>query len=108
MNALKKLNLTGSKLESLDDFPKFPCLEELVLDGNAVAAVTELPKLGHLKSLKKLSMTGTPLAEEKGDDLKKEVLIALMDKLKSLKEINGEGWDAELVADAVATKEQRI
>ena len=48
------------------------------------------------------------MAEEKGDDLKKEVLIALMDKLKSLKEINGEGWDDELVKDAEATKAQRI
>lgn len=105
MPALKKLNLTGSKLESLGDFPSFPKLEELLLDGNAVASLAELPKLGHLTSLKKLSMAGTPLAEEKGDDLKKEILIALMDKLKSLKEINGEGWDDELVKDAEATKE---
>lgn len=108
MTSLKKLNLTGSKLESLDDFPSFPQLEELVLDNNAVATVDQLPKLGHLTKLKKLSMAGTPLAEEKGDDLKKEVLIALMDKLKSLKEVNGEGWDDELMKDAKDTKEQRI
>ena len=108
LNSLKKLNLTGSKLESLSDFPSFPCLEELILDGNSIAAVAELPKLGHLTSLKSLSMKDTPLGEEKGDDLKKEVLIALMDKLKSLKEVNGEGWDDELVKEAVATKEQRI
>ena len=108
LTALKKLNLTGSKLESLSDFPSFPNLEELVLDGNAVAALTELPKLGHLTKLKKLGMAGTPLAEEKGDDLKKEVLIALMDQLKSLKEVNGEGWDEELVKEAKETKEARI
>ena len=30
-----------------------------------------------------------------------------MDKLKSLKEVNGEGWDDELVKDAQATKEER-
>ena len=100
MNALKKLNLTGSKLESLSDFPSFPNLEELVLDGNSIAAIAELPKLGHLTKLKKFSMAGTPLAEEKGDDLKKEILIALMDQLKSLKEVNGEGWDDELAKDA--------
>lgn len=108
MNALKKLNLTGSKLENLNDFPHFPCLEELVLDGNSIATIEELPKLGHLASLKKLSMQGTPLAEEKGDDLKKEVLIALMDKLKFLKEINGEGYDEELLKEAKETKEARI
>jgi hypothetical protein len=31
-----------------------------------------------------------------------------MDKLKSLKEVNGEGWDDELVKEAQATKEERI
>ena len=108
MTSLKKLNLTGSKLESLSGLPNFPQLEELVLDGNAVATIEELPKLGHLTALKKLSMQGTPLAEEKGDDLKKEVLIALMDKLKFLKEVNGEGWDEELVKECIETKEQRI
>ena len=108
MGALKKLNLTGSKLESLNDFPHFPALEELVLDGNSVASIDELPKLGHLSKLKKLSMQGTPLAEEKGDDLKKEVLIALMDQLKLLKEVNGEGWDDELAKEAKETKEARI
>lgn len=48
------------------------------------------------------------MAEEKGDDLKKEVLIALMDKLKCLKEVNGEGWDEELLKEAKETKEARI
>jgi len=53
-------------------------------------------------------MVGTPLAEEKGDDLKKEILIALMDKLKVLKELNGEPFDDELMKDAKDTKEARI
>jgi len=56
LGALKKLNLNGSKLESLSDFPSFPKLEELILDGNSIAAIAELPKLGHLTSLKKISM----------------------------------------------------
>lgn len=107
MKSLKKLNLTGSKLETLKELPQFPCLEELVLDGNSIAAVDELANLGHLTCLKKLSMGGTPLAEEKGDDLKKEVIIALSDKLKSLKEVNGEGWDEELFKECMETKEQR-
>lgn len=37
MPKLRKLNLTGSKLEVLADFPALPALEELILDGNAVA-----------------------------------------------------------------------
>lgn len=85
-----------------------PCLEELNLDGNAITSLEELPKIGHLSKLKKLSMTGSPLAEEKGDELKKEILIALMDKMKYLKELNGEPFDDELMNDAKATKQARI
>ena len=46
--SLKKLNLTGSKIESLTEFPTFPNLEQLILDGNSVATIAELPKLAHL------------------------------------------------------------
>ena len=105
MTGLKKLNLNGCKIESLDSFPMLPALEELVLDGNSIASIDELPKLGHLRGLQKLSMQGTPLAEEKGDDLKKEILIALMESMRSLKEINGEPFDDEQVKDAKETKE---
>ena len=108
MKNLKVLNLNGSKLDSLNNIPDMPCLEELNLDGNAITSLDELAKLGHLSKLVKLSMVGTPLAEEKGDDLKKEILIALMDKMKLLKELNGEPFDEELMKDAKETKEARI
>jgi len=104
MKSLRVLNLNGSKLDSLNNIPAMPCLEELNLDGNAITSLEELPKIGHLSKLKKLSMTGSPLAEEKGDELKKEILIALMDKMKYLKELNGEPFDDELMNDAKATK----
>jgi hypothetical protein len=52
-------------------------------------------------------MTGCPVSEEKADDFKKEVLIELMHKLKDLKKINGDGWEAELVADVKAEKLNR-
>lgn len=87
---LRKLTLNGCKVDSLADFPNLPALEELNLDGNAIASVDQLEKLGHLKNLKELSMAGTPLAEEKADDLKKEIFIALMDELPHLQKINGE------------------
>lgn len=51
-------------------------------------------------------MTETPLAEEKGDDLKKEVLI-LLDGL-DFKMFNGEEVTAEDIADAKAEKAERI
>ena len=41
----------------------------------------EVKKLGGLTSLKHVIFQGCPFADEKGDDLKKEVLIAL-DHLK--------------------------
>lgn len=48
----------------------------------------------------------TPLAEEKGDDLKKEVLI-LLDGL-NIKKFNDEEVTAEEITDAKAEKAQRI
>lgn len=48
----------------------------------------------------------TPLAEEKGDDLKKEVLI-LLDGLE-IKKFNEEEVTSEEIADAKAEKSQRI
>ena len=105
---LKKLNLTGSKVDSLAEFPDLPALEELVLDGNDIKTVDQLSHLKNLKCLRELSMGGCPVAEEKGDDFKKEVLIALMDELPRLNKVNGDGWDAEALAEAKAEKEQRI
>jgi len=105
---LKRLNLTGSKVDTLADFPHLPKLEELILDGNAISKVAELPNLRRLKNLREISLAGTPLAEEKGDDLRKEVLIALIEELKCLKKINGEGWDEEAAKEARDERAARI
>ena len=100
--------MTGSKVDTLANFPKLPALEELVLDGNDIKTVDQLKHLKDLKCLTTLSMGGCPVSDEKGDDFKKEVLIALMDHLPRLKKVNGDGWDAEALAEAKAEKEQRI
>lgn len=100
--------MTGSKVDSLANFPKLPALTELILDGNDIKTVDQLAHLKDLKSLVSLSMGGCPVAEEKGDDFKKEVLIALIDQLPRLVKVNGDGWDAEALAEAKAEKEQRI
>ena len=53
-------------------------------------------------------MAGTPIAEEKGDDLKKEVLILLYEHLPSLTKINGDAFTPEDLQEAMALKEERI
>jgi len=53
-----------------------------------------------------LNLTETPLAEEKGDDLKKEVLI-ILDGL-NFKMFNGEEVTADDIADAKNEKAERI
>ena len=49
-------------------------------------------------------MSGNPIVEEKGEDFKKEVLIALMDTVTNLQKINGDGWDPEYFAEVKAEK----
>jgi Leucine-rich repeat (LRR) protein len=82
--------LNGNKLEKLDHMPVLECLQELFLDGNQIASLAEISKLSGLKTLEHLSMGGNPIAEEKGEEFKKEVLILLYEHLPNLKKINGE------------------
>lgn len=105
---LTTLNVSGNKIEKLDPVPALPKLRELILDGNPIASAKELEHLKVLKSLTDLKMAGCPLAEEKGDDFKKEVLIALYEDLPSLKTINGDPFTEEDITEAMAEKENRI
>lgn len=65
----------------------------------------EVKKLAGLKSLKHVIFTGCQFADEKGDDLKKEVLIAL-DRLK-IKIINEDEVTEEDIQAAKEEKEER-
>jgi len=100
--------LNGNKLEKLDHMPVLESIQELFLDGNQIASMAEVSKLSGLKSLEHLSMGGNPIAEEKGDDFKKEVLILLYEALPNLKKINGEPFSQEDIQEAMALKEERI
>jgi hypothetical protein len=66
--------------------------------------LADIKNLDVLRNLIDLNLTGNPIVEEKGEDFKKEVLIALMDNLTKLQKINGDGWEAEFFAEAKAEK----
>jgi hypothetical protein len=76
------------------------------LHSNPIADLAEIGKLITFANLSELNLLESPLAEEKGDDLKKEVLI-LLDGL-SIKKINDEEVTADDITDAKAEKAQRI
>lgn len=76
------------------------------IGANLIDKAGELQKLGGLKRLRVLVMAGNPWADEKGDDLKKEVLIAL-DEL-NIKTVNEDEITAEDRNDAVEAKKERI
>lgn len=102
---LTKLSLEKNKLEKIDTVPKLPCLEELNLGANLIPNMEEVAKLNSLKSLKSLNLAENPVAEEKGDDLKKETLIVLDFRLKTF---NGEEVTADDITEAKTLKEERI
>lgn len=103
---LKKLDLNSNKLENLDDIPELPALEHFDIGANVIEKAGELPKLAGLRRLKVLIMAGNPWADEKGDDLKKEVLIAL-DEL-NIKTVNEDEISPEDRTEAAEEKKARI
>ena len=106
--ALKKLDVSKNQIVELDDMPELLALEWLSLDENQIEKLDQLPKLRGLSCLSTLNLTANPLSDEKGDDIKKEVLIAL-DNLM-IKFVNGE--EGEVTQDdrddAKAEKLERI
>jgi Leucine-rich repeat (LRR) protein len=100
------LNLEKNKIEEFDVVPNLPGLKELNLTQCPISKLEEISKLISLKNLENLNLTETPLAEEKGEELKKEVLICL-DGL-NIKMFNGEEVTPEEIADAKNEKAERI
>ena len=103
---LKKVDLSNNKIESLDAMQGIESLTSLNLDGNPIAKIDDLICLNKHKNLEAISMNGTAIAEEKGDELKKEIIIACEGLLK-LKSINGEEITPEDIEEAMALKEER-
>jgi internalin A len=105
-NKLQNLNLQGNKIVTFEDVPYLPGLEKLNLHSNPITDLAEIGKLITFKALTDLNLLESPLAEEKGDDLKKEVLI-LLDGL-DIKKFNEEEVSADDITEAKAEKAQRI
>ena len=76
---MKKLEVARNKLTTFQGFPCLPDLEHFDASENKIEAngEQELANLGDCANLKILMMSGNPWVDEKGDDFKKEVLIAL-------------------------------
>jgi len=96
----------NQKLEQIDEVPDLPNLEELHLNGCPLTKFDDIAKLLKYNKLQHLNLAETPLAEEKGEDLKKEILIVL-DGL-SLKTINGDEVTKDDINDAKNEKKERI
>jgi len=108
LGALKKLNVSKNKLDSLAKFPCLPELEHFDASENLIEkdGDKELENLKECAQLKTLIMAGNPWVDEKGEDFKKEVLIAL-DNLR-VRQINDmEEVTADEIADAKAEKIER-
>eukprot|EP00352_Strombidinopsis_acuminata_P008602 CAMPEP_0176372572 /NCGR_PEP_ID=MMETSP0126-20121128/25472_1 /TAXON_ID=141414 ORGANISM="Strombidinopsis acuminatum, Strain SPMC142" /NCGR_SAMPLE_ID=MMETSP0126 /ASSEMBLY_ACC=CAM_ASM_000229 /LENGTH=157 /DNA_ID=CAMNT_0017732443 /DNA_START=544 /DNA_END=1017 /DNA_ORIENTATION=+ len=105
--SLKKLNLRGNKIESFKDgLPDLPALEYLNLRENAIAEGKELTQLCSFKRLNKLNMQGCPIADEKGDGFRKEIIFRCEDINITI--VNKEEITQEDRDEAAAEKEERI
>ena len=86
LSCLKKLNVGKNKLTTLANFPALPALEFFDVSENQInegasadGRTNELTNLKQCTNLNTLFMASNPWAEEKADDFKNEVLIALLD-----------------------------
>lgn len=109
LTCLKKLDVGKNSLAGFDGFPMLPELETFDASENKIEADGEksLGCLSECNNLKKLVMSGNPWVDEKGDDFKKEVLIAL--DMLNIQRVNDmeEDFSAEERTDAKAEKAER-
>lgn len=104
--SLKTLHLRKNELADLESFPDLPSLNYLNLRETKLENQDVVASLKHLKTLADLNLLGTPLEENVGDKLKKEVLI-LLEGLK-LKRLNKDEVTEDDYQEAKELKEERI
>ena len=107
MSSLRKLVLTKNKLAAIDNFPRLPSLQHVVLNENQLADLKQLDNLKVNTTIKQLDMVENPITTEKGDGFKLEVLIRLNETLSSLRRLNDEEVTDEDVTNAKTEKQAR-
>lgn len=71
------LNLRKNQIANLDFIPTLPSLSKLNLRENQIASIGEVKKLVSLRTLKYINIKENPIAEELGENTKRDVYIAL-------------------------------
>lgn len=109
LGSLKKLECARNQLTGLSAFPELPELEHFDASENKIEAdgEKEIANLSDCSNLKMLIMSGNPWVDEKGDEFKKEVLIAL--DMLHIKRVNDmeEDFTEEERNDAKTEKAER-
>ena len=106
---LKKLEVARNQMANLQSFPELPELEHFDASENKIEAdgEKELANLSDCSNLKLLVMSGNPWVDEKGDEFKKEVLIALSNlKIRRVNDME-EDFTEEEITEAKAEKAER-
>ena len=108
---LERLHLRANKIEKLTEKealqPGHYPLTYLNLRENQVTTFEQLNGLDEYLSISQINLLGTPLTDEKGGDLKKEILILYCDKLTRITKINKEEVAKEDYEEARNEKEER-
>ena len=95
--------MRNNEIVEFDEVPDLPSLEHFNLRETKIESIAQIAKFWILGALKRLNLLQTPLAEEKADGIKKEILLAIEGHKFSF--INKEEIVKEDYEDAVALKE---
>ena len=106
MPNLKKLHLRSTEIEKIELFPKLPKLEYLNLRESKLASIEDIKKVEVLGNLTTLSFQGSPVADDLGAGLKKELILLFPDLY--LEKINKEPVTQEDHQEAEELKQERI
>jgi len=104
MPALKTFYLKANRFKEFKEkLPEFPSLSHIDLRENKIAKLTEIKKFSQWPKCVSLDLTGTPLEEEHGEGVRKEILIVL----EQFTSINAQEVNEEDRKEANEEKEER-
>ena len=100
--------MRANKIEKLGEPERSTTLQYLNLRENQIATMQELLVLEKFPNLQSLNLNGNPVTEEKGGDLKKEIIIQSWGKFEQLKRLNKEEITAEELEEIKNERLERI